>query len=131
MSKILLGALVTLLIMSSFAYCTTSGRRNANGLGVIVSEDNTYTYDMGVVMHGQVIEDEKGREYTSIDFAPSGAALLYPESILLCGNQAAPLTKWPLKVVVLTYERQAHTMFKGIGCHELMGVDLISGQEQK
>ena len=113
------------------AHCATSSPRRDNSLGVVISSDNPLMYNMGFMAHGQIIEDEKGREYTSIDFAPYGGPMLFPESILLCGNQAEPLMEHPMKVVVLTYERQAHTMYKGIGCHKLVGVNLVAGQEDK
>lgn len=109
---------------------TSAPKRGDNSLGVVISGDNPFVYNMGIMAHGTIITDEKGRDYTSIDFAPYGAPMLFPEGILLCGNQAKPLMEHPMKVVVLTYERQAHTMYQGIGCHELVGVNLIAGQEK-
>jgi hypothetical protein len=117
-----LGALFALLIITSWGHCTAIGHHRDNGLGVIISNDNPMMYNMGLVTHGNVMEDEKGRAYTSIDFLPYGSPTLFPEGILLCGNQAAPLMEHQMKVVVLTYERQAHTMYKGIACHELFSV---------
>ena len=52
------------------AHCATSSPRRDNSLGVVISSDNPLMYNMGFMAHGQIIEDEKGREYTSIDFAP-------------------------------------------------------------
>jgi len=122
------GLALIILLMTLPAHCATSAPRHDNGLGVVIDGINPLMYNMGVVAHGEILEDAKEREYTSIDFLPYGGPMLYPEGLLLCGNQAKPLTQWPLKVVVLTYERQAHTMFKGIGCHELVSVNRINVQ---
>ena len=123
-----LGLVIVLLLMSFPAHCRTSAPRHDNSLGAVIDGINPLMYNMGVMAHGQILEDEKEREYTSIEFAPYGGPMLFPEGILFCGNQAKPLTQWPLKVVVLTYERQAHTMFKGICCHELVSVNRINAQ---
>lgn len=118
-----------LLVFLLPAHCATSApKRGDNGLGVILPQDNPFMYNMGIVAHGTVIRDDKGREYTAIDFAPVGGRMLFPEGILLCGNQGRELMEHQMKVVVLTYERQAHTMVQGIGCHELVGINEVKGQ---
>ena len=118
-------AVVGLACAVSSATATSAPRRGDNGLGVVLSQDNPFIYNMGIVAHGDVLRDPKGREFTAIDFAPVGGRMLFPEGILLCGNQAGPLMEHQMKVVVLTYERQAHTMTQGIGCHELHGVNEV------
>lgn len=110
---------------------TSAPKRGDNSLGVILPQDNPFMYNMGVVAHGDIVQDAKGRQYTAIDFAPYGGRMLFPEGILLCGNQAKPLMEHQMKVVVLTYERQAHTMVQGIGCHELVSITLVVEQEQQ
>lgn len=117
------------LMGGSLAHGMTSGpRRTDNSLGVLISEDNPFTYNMGIVAHGEIITDAKGREYTAIRFAPYGVPVLMFQDILLCDNQADSLMEHKLKVVVLTYERRAHTMANGVGCHELMDINEVKGQ---
>lgn len=124
-----LGLIVLIMALSGseLAHGATSApKRGDNGLGVVISSDNPYMYNMGVVAHGAIMRDDRGRDYTSIDFAPYGRPMIFPEGILLCGNQAKPLMEHQLKVVVLTYERQAHTMYQGIGCHELVSINEVT-----
>lgn len=103
-----------------------------NGLGVVISADNPYMYNMGLPVGGKLLTDENF-VYTNIDFSPAYTSVLNTESILFCGNFAEDFNNHAGKVVVLTYERTAHQAFHGRACHTLrsivdVGVPVTEGQ---
>jgi len=58
---------------------------------------------------------------TNIRLQPFGTPQLYDESLLLCGDVSDQFAG-KKGVLVLAYERQAHRMYRDVGCHELRGV---------
>ena len=93
---------------------TTKARPNSLGVPEIVT--NPYTYILGLPIDGQVLEGK----YTNIRLWPYGAPALYDVSILFCGDVTYSFHK--KGVLVVTYRIQASHMYKGIACHELLGV---------
>lgn len=122
-SLLLLGIFALMLILVGQANCSVApaATRNTNGLGVVISQDNIFTYNMGLPISGGLVGDEHN-VYTSIQFAPAYAPAVNTESLLFCGDVSDDLNKHSGKVVVLTYEKVSHRAFQGIGCHELLSV---------
>ena len=126
----MMGGVLLTVLLSMSAHCATSApKRGDNSLGVVVSQDNPYMYNMGAVRRG-VIMNYGDRDFTSIEFAPVGGRLIFPENILFCGNHEQELYDLAQahKVIVLMYERESHLQLQGIGCHELVGVYEVKGQ---
>ena len=114
--------LVVLGIALQSGHCSTSAPRHNNGLGVVISQDNIYMYNMGLVTDGAILSNERGEDFTSITFLPFGSPMLDTEQVMLCDNLADELNKHGRKVIVLTYERQAHQTYQGVGCHQVLAI---------
>ena len=115
---ILFAVTVVLILASSMAHCTTSAPRpNSLGLDQVYTNPNTYL--LAVPLEAVALEDGK---YVTIRFAPYNTYALYDESILFCGVDSVRKFEGKSGVVVVTYETRAHTMYRGLGCHELVNV---------
>ena len=116
-------AIITVLsLIAMLCFCmialghaeTTKARPNSLGVPEIVT--NPYTYILGLPIDGQVLEGK----YTNIRLWPYGAPALYDVSILFCGDVTYSFHK--KGVLVVTYRIQASHTYKGIACHDLLGV---------
>jgi hypothetical protein len=106
---------MAVLLFVSLGHCeTTKERLNSIGADQLVT--NPYTYILGLPIDGQVLEGK----YTTIRLWPYGASALYDVSILFCGDVTYSFHK--KGVVVVTYRIQASHTYKGIACHDLLGV---------
>jgi hypothetical protein len=115
---ILFAVTVVLILASSMAHCTTSAPRpNSLGLDQVYTNPNTYL--LAVPLEAVALEDGK---YVTIRFAPYNTYALYDESILFCGVDSVRKFEGKSGVVVVIYETRAHTMYRGLGCHELVNV---------
>ena len=110
------------LVLAASAHGATSAPRHDNGLGVVTPQDNIYMYNMGLVTGGAILANDRGEEFTSLTFLPFGSPMLNTEQVMLCDNLADELNKHGHKVVVLTYERQAHQAYQGVGCHQVLAI---------
>ena len=111
-----------LILAAIPSHCAVSAPRHDNGLGVVTAQDNIYMYNMGLVTGGAILSNERGEDFTSITFLPFGSPMLDTEQVMLCDNLADELNKHGRKVVVLTYERQAHQAYQGVGCHQVLAI---------
>lgn len=116
-SKIVLGVVLgmALAVACVFAHGSTTKLR-PNSLGVEQTYTNPNVYLFAVPIDGQVIEEH----FTSIRFQPYGTMELYDESVLFCGDVTAVFSSKSGPMVV-TYERVAHHMFRGVACHDIVG----------
>jgi hypothetical protein len=105
--------LVAVMIATGHASTTSGNRRNS--LGVTETLQNPNTYLLALPLDGQVLEGK----YTNIRFQPYGTPALYDESILFCGN-VTDYFQDKTGVVVVVYETQAHTMYRGVPCKTLV-----------
>ena len=110
------------LVLAASAHGATSVPRHDNGLGVVTPQDNIYMYNMGLVTGGAILANDRGEEFTSLTFLPFGSPMLNTEQVMLCDNMADELNKHGRKVVVLTYKRQAHQTYQGVGCHQVLAI---------
>jgi hypothetical protein len=60
---------------------------------------------------------------------PVGTYMLYDDIVLLCG---LPIEKFSgiKEPFLMTYERRAHHMTRGVACHDLLRVDSIVPNER-
>ena len=112
-------ALLVLAVLVQLAHCKTTTPR-PNSLGIEQPYTNPNTYLLAEPLEGTPMEDGK---YIVIRFAPCYTYALYDESILFC-DAGNTVQKFQGKsgVLILTYETQAHQMYRGLGCHELISV---------
>lgn len=120
-----MSAKAALVFLSLFAVLIATGHAETftnrpNSLGISETYTNPNTYLLAVPMEATALENGK---YFNIRFAPYNTYALYDESILFCGGEVV-LEKFKDKngVLVITYETRAHSMYKGIACHELVSV---------
>lgn len=112
-----------LAFLSLFAVLIATGHADVlvnrpNSLGISETYTNPNSYLMAVPLEATALEDGK---YFNIRFAPYNTYALYDESVLFCGD-VTPKFEGKNGVLVITYETRAHSMYKGIACHELVSV---------
>lgn len=118
---LLLGFLLFAAFLSALAHGAVPKNNRANSLGVDQIYTNPNVYLFGGLLSGQVFRGGNGEFYTSVRVQPYNTMSIYDESVLFCDNQS----QWfngKRRPVIITYERKAHRMFRGIGCHELFSV---------
>lgn len=91
-----------------------------------VYTENPYTYKVGTV--GNVDFVEGG---IVIRVQPLATYSLFTEDILLCGRleELAKMFEGKRNPLVLTYRTRASHTVEGIGCHTLVRVDELKGQQ--
>lgn len=92
-----------------------------NSLGTTSFSENPYNYIVATAKDGEVIAEGKA---TSLRLQPLYTYQLFDVQLLLCGDVSDRLsgTSQPM---VLTYERRARRVVKGVACHELIGINEI------
>lgn len=117
-------AMLILLILWFIAMFATLGRCSTqprpNGLGVLQTYDNPWTYMVGAPVHVNLFEN-KGHYYTNVEFKALGASMLNTVPVLFCGNQLGAFEDSKLRAV--TYRTQAARNYQSIGCHEILPID--------
>lgn len=120
------GLIALVLTLNLLGHCaTTSSKKNA--FGTMSYEQNPLMYLAGSLSQsGDAVSQVEGNLNLRIN--PLGTYMLYDESILFCGR---PIDKFQgiEEPFVLTYERVAHRMVDGVGCHELIRVDHLVGKK--
>lgn len=120
MSKITAWIFITLLVLfvlafgTLFAHGSTHSRPNSVGVDQFYENTNSYLFALpigGAVMDGA----------TSIRFQPYNTMELYEESVLFCGD-VSPQFKGKTGPIVVTFDRVAHRLFRGVACHDLVSV---------
>src|SRR5208282_4343833 len=106
-------------------------RRNSLGIGEYYTNPNIYMF--GVMACGggacAVMQDEKGRKYTNLNFQPYNTMSLYQEVVLFCGDVSGDFGG-KSGALVVTYGRVAHGSLRGIGCHELDSVFVVPAPKE-
>ena len=126
MVSLLVLALIFLIlaaVMIATGHASTTSGNRPNSLGVLETYQNPYAYLLALPIDGQVLDGQ----FTNIRFWPYGTPSLYDESILFCGDVSNQFTNKPM---VVTYEKQAHHMYQGIPCHELLGAILLKESKE-
>lgn len=120
-----------LLIIAMHAQAATTGKPSGNSLGFqpYATNPNTYLF-AAVACHGEqdcgVIERNKHMG-TVVSFQPAHTYMLFPETVMFCGNEAERFNvAGPL---VITYKKQASRLVGGVPCHELVSVDRIAEKQ--
>jgi hypothetical protein len=93
---------------------------------------NPNTYCFGTITEGAILQDghyEDAKYATVLIVAPFNTPLVYTENIVLCGDLSAQL-KTMGGPVVMTYSTKAHQTFKGVGCHNLIGISHVVMEDQ-
>lgn len=108
-----------LLCFAGIAHCAT-GTTRRNSLGVVIGADNPNVYLLATIADGTRLGDGH-KEATNIRFSPAYTPMLYSETVMFCGNQAERFNDLP-GLVIVTYRRAASSLYRGVACHELIGV---------
>lgn len=87
-----------------------------NSLGVDQIYENHNAYLFAVPISGAVMDGA-----TSISFQPYNTMELYTEQVLFCGDVTKKF-EGKTGPMVVTYDRVAHKMFRGVACHALVSV---------
>jgi hypothetical protein len=109
---------------SIFAHGSTTKANRPNSLGLEQVYTNNNAYLFGIPVDGTMID---GDHYTNIRFQPYNTMDLYTETVLFCGDVRSAFgnayTGEPYKgPMVITYDKIAHHMYQGIGCHDMVSV---------
>jgi Kef-type K+ transport system membrane component KefB len=102
---------------------TTSSHRNS--LGVVMYTINPNIYEAGSIVNYAIIGKSEG---LVLRVQPLATYALYTDEILLCGVPADKIDGHE-NPMVLIYERQAHKLVDGLGCHELVHVRDIKAEK--
>jgi hypothetical protein len=123
-----LAALIVLVVMiaATLGHATTTSQHR-NSLGVVMYEQNPNVYEAGEVVNYVILDHNKG---LVLRVQPLAAYALYTDEILFCGVPADKLDGHE-NPMVLVYEKVAHKMVEGVGCHELVTVRDIKGEKMK
>jgi hypothetical protein len=126
--RILFAAAVitSVLLMANAAHCQpTTAKPQTNSLGVVQYNDNPYIYE-AVQSLAEVTEVDGNM---NLRVKPVGTYMLYDDIVLLCG---LPIEKFSgvTEPFLMTYERRAHHMTRGVACHDLLRVDGIVPNER-
>jgi hypothetical protein len=112
-----------LLFLANSAHCSTT-KPQTNSLGVVQYSINPYIYE-AVQNIAEVTEIDGNM---NLRVKPVGTYMLYDDIILLCGRPVEKFTGIT-EPFLMTYERQAHHMVRGVACHDLLRVDNIVPKE--
>jgi hypothetical protein len=127
--RILFAAAVitSVLLMANAAHCQpeTTKHEHTNSLGVLQYNDNPLIYE-AVQTIAEVTEVDGNM---NLRVKPVGTYMLYDDIVLLCG---LPIEKFSgiKEPFLMTYERRAHHMTRGVACHDLLRVDSIVPNER-
>ena len=113
------------LLLVNAAHCSTSGEKHSNSLGTLSYNDNPLMYE-AVQAIAEVTEVDGNM---NLRVKPVGTYMLYDDIVLLCGM---PTEKFSgvTEPFLMTYERRAHHMIRGVACHDLLRVDSIVPNER-
>lgn len=116
--------ITAVLLLANAAHCST-GDKHPNSLGVLQYNDNPYIYE-AVQTIAEVTEVDGNM---NLRVKPVGTYMLYDDIVLLCG---LPIDKFSgvTEPFLMTYERRASHMVRGVACHDLLRVDGIVPKER-
>jgi hypothetical protein len=117
--------LVVIIFALSTAQCAVSKKPQQNALGFLQYEDNPYVYLEGNINAAAYVD----KEAVVIRMQPRGTYALFTQDVLLCPG-AAELINNKSNPMVIVYERTAHQLIDGVGCHELRFVDEVTKKKE-
>jgi hypothetical protein len=122
--------LLTVLLLTGLTEAAIP-KHGSNSLGVVISQENPFTYRAGSVI--TVFDVEEGKGYV-IRIQPYKTYLSFFEDILVCGehidaggqiSDAIDMFDQKQNPLMLVYRIRASRTVEGVGCHELVGVNEI------
>jgi hypothetical protein len=124
---LLIASVITsVLLLANAAHCQpVTAKPQTNSLGVVQYNDNPYIYE-AVQTLAEVTEVDGNM---NLRVKPVGTYMLYDDIVLLCG---LPIEKFSgvTEPFLMTYERRAHRMVRGVACHDLLQVNSIVPNER-
>ena len=116
--------ITAVLLLANAAHCSTT-KPQTNSLGVLQYNDNPFMYE-AVQTIAEVTEVDGNM---NLRVKPVGTYMLYDDIIPLCGM---PIDKFSgvTEPFLMTYERRAHRMVRGVACHDLLQVNSIVPNER-
>ena len=126
MTSLFKNSLIFVLLFTGLSKAAIQTHKQ-NSLGVVISQENPYTYKVGSIVAAFDINEGKGMV---VRIQPSKTYLTFFEDILLCGSPVDMLNGKhnPLALIYKTVDSR---MIDGIGCHELLGVSEIKTEKPK
>ena len=122
-----IAAIITaVLLLANAAHCQpVTTKPQTNSLGVLQYNDNPLMYE-AVQTIAEVTEVDGNM---NMRVKPVGTYMLYDDIVLLCGM---PIDKFSgvTEPFLMTYERRAHRMVRGVACHDLLQVNSIVPNER-
>jgi hypothetical protein len=118
--------ITAVLLLANAAHCLpVTTKPQTNSLGTLSYNDNPLMYE-AVRTIAEVTEVDGNM---NLRVKPVGTYMLYDDIVLLCGM---PVEKFSgvTEPFLMTYERAAHHMVRGVACHELLRVDQIVSKER-
>ena len=118
--------ITAILLLANAAHCQpVTTKPQTNSLGVLQYNDNPYVYE-AVQTIAEVTEVDGNM---NMRVKPVGTYMLYDDIVLLCG---LPIDKFSgvTEPFLMTYERRAHHMVRGVACHDLLQVNSIVPNER-
>ena len=116
--------ITAVLILANAAHCST-GDKHPNSLGTLSYNDNPLMYE-AVQTIAEVTEVDGNM---NLRVKPVGAYMLYDDIILLCGMPTEKF-RGVTEPFLMTYERRAHHIVRGVACHDLLQVNSIVPNER-
>ena len=116
--------ITAVLLLANAAHCST-GDKHPNSLGTLSYNDNPFMYE-AVQTIAEVTEIDGNM---NLRVKPVGTYMLYDDTVLLCGM---PVDKFSgvTEPFLMTYERRAHHIVRGVACHDLLQVNSIVPNER-
>lgn len=114
----------TLLIAHA---CASVGKRHDSSIGNVMYDTNPLMYQAAYIAQGDnAVTNVDGN--LNMRLAPLGTYMLYDESVLFCGLPV-DMFRGKKEPFVLTYERAARRVVRGLGCHTLVRVDSMQAEK--
>ena len=116
--------ITAVLLLANAAHCST-GDKHPNSLGTLSYNDNPLMYE-AVQTIAEVTEVDGNM---NLRVKPVGTYMLYDDIILLCGMPTEKF-RGVTEPFLMTYERRAHHIVRGVACHDLLQVNSIVPNER-
>ncbi len=129
-----LGAALMFLLFGAMVHCTTT-TLHTNSFGAVIEDTDLNTAIVGSIVSGEIIEDQDGREGTSIRIHPKEMYAMFDEGIVFCGDEKEHVAQADGSLLVgnyaFIYRRAAPRLINGIPCFELRAVYKIVEPKEK
>ena len=116
--------ITAVLLLANAAHCST-GDKHPNSLGIVQYDVNPLMYE-AVQTIAEVTEVDGNM---NLRVKPVGTYMLYDDIILLCGMPTEKF-RGVTEPFLMTYERRAHHIVRGVACHDLLQVNSIVPNER-